>query len=497
MEGQFAQLTQGILMALQPISLIYIIVGVFLGLFVGAIPGLSSPMAITVLIPLTYPLGALHAMYILIGIYVGTKLGGSFAAIMVRTPGTPAAACTVQDGYPMAKKGKADLALGYATYASTIGGLFGWLLLFIAAPIIALFAVKLTNADIAVLAFMGLIFVSTLSRGSMLKGLISVALGLLLSTIGMDPITGLPRYTFGITQLLGGLEFVSAMIGMFAITVVFSDINEVFKPKLKVIGARIKLPKLKEFFKRWKALAVGIMWGSIMGPIPGVGSVASTWISYSFLKNRSQHPEKFGTGIPEGIMAPESSNNTVTGGAMIPMMTLGIPGDPSTAVMLGALMIHGFRPGPLFFIESSDLAYGIIGGMLFSNIFMFIIALISIGVFVRALGYKRSVIFPLVLVMAVVGSYANTNSLFSVWVALGFGVLGYFVEKYGFSVPCVILALILGPIIEENMRLALVLSRGSYLTFLKSWPAAIGIILSIFIILIEIFREIKIGKNLA
>lgn len=497
MGEQLAQLVQGILLALQPISLVHIIVGVFLGLFVGAIPGLSSPMAITVLIPLTYPLGAQRAMYILLGIYVGTKLGGSFAAIMVRTPGTPAAACTVQDGYPMAKKGKADLALGYATYASTVGGLFGWLLLFTAAPMIALVAVKLTNADVAVFAFMGLIFVATLSRGSMLKGLISVALGLLLSTIGMDPITGLPRYTFGVPQLLGGLEFVSAMIGMFAITVVFSDIIEVFKPKLKVIGARIKLPNIKEFFRRWKALAVGMMWGAIMGPIPGVGSVASTWISYSFLKNRSRHPEKFGTGIPEGIMAPESSNNTVTGGAMIPMMTLGIPGDPSTAVMLGALMIHGFRPGPLFFIESSDLAYGIIGGMLFTNIFMFIIALISIGVFVRALGYKRSVIFPLVLVMAVIGSYANTNSLFSIWVALGFGGLGYFVEKYGFSVPCVILALILGPIIEENMRLALVLSRGSYLTFLKSWPSAIGILLSIFIILIEIFREIKIGKNLA
>jgi len=386
------------------------------------------------------------------------------------------------------------LALGYATYASTIGGLFGWLLLFTAAPTIALFAVKLTNADVAVLSFMGLIFVATLSRGSMLKGLISVALGLLLSTMGMDPITGLSRYTFGVPQLLGGLDFISAMIGMFAIAVVFSDIDAVFKPKLKAIDVRIELPSLKDFFKKWKALAVGIMCGCIMGPIPGIGSVGSTWMSYSFLKNRSKHPELFGTGIPEGIIAPESSNNTVTGGAMIPMMTLGIPGDPSTAVMLGALMIHGFRPGPLFFAESHDLAYGIIGGMLFSNIFMFIIALISIRFFVRALGYERSVLFPLILVMAIIGSYANTNSLFSIWVAFGFGVLGYFVEKYRFSIPGIILALILGPIIEENMRLSLVLSRGSYLIFLKSWPSTIGIILSIFIIFIEIFREIKIGK---
>jgi len=490
------QLIQGIMMALNPINLVFIIIGVFLGLFVGAIPGLSSPMAITVLIPITYSLGPLRAMYILLGIYVGTKLGGSFPAIMVRTPGTPAGACTAQDGHPMAQQGKAGLALGYATLSSTVGGLAGWILLFAAAPAIALVAVKLTNADVAVLAFMGLIFVATLSRGSMLKGLISVAIGLLLSTVGLDPITGLARYTFGITQLMGGLEFVSAMIGLFAIAVVFSDMSEVFKPGIKTGRAKIVLPPLRDFFKRWKALLVGIMWGAIMGPIPGVGAVGATWIGYSFMKSRSKHPEKFGTGIPEGIIVPESANNMVTGGALVPMMTLGIPGDPSTAVMLGALMLHGLRPGPLFFSESPDLAWGIIGGMLFTNIFMLLIALASIGIFIKALGYKRSVIFPLVLVMAVIGSFANTNSMFSVWVALGFGILGYFMEKYGFSIPCVVLSLILGRIIEENMRLALIQSRGSYLVFLKSWPSAIGLFLIVFVIFMEILRMVREGEKL-
>ena len=497
MEGHLAQLAQGIFVALYPTNIIFIIFGAFLGLFVGAIPGLSSPMTIAVLIPITYTLGPLHAMYILLGIYLGTKTGGAFASIMVRTPGTPASACTVMEGYPMAKKGKAGLALGLAVYASLLGGLAGWLLLVTAAPVISLFATQLNNVDIAILAFMGLIFVATLSRGSLLKGLISVALGLLLSTIGMDPITGLARYTFGVTQLLGGLEFVSAMIGLFAIAVVFSDMVEVFKPGLQTgSGVRIEIPKFKYILKRWKALGAGIMWGAIMGPIPGVGSVASTWMTYSFLKNRSRHPEKFGTGIPEGIIGPEASDNTVTGTAMIPMLTLGIPGDPSTAVMLGALMLHGFRPGPLFFSETPDFAFRIIGGIVFTNLFVFFLALTCIKVFVKGLGYKRSVLFPLVLVMAVIGSFGNTNSIFSVWVAFGFGILGYFLEKYGFSVPSVVLALILGPIIEENMRLGLVLSRGSYLTFLQSWPSAIGIGLCIFIIITDIFRAIKTGRKL-
>jgi putative tricarboxylic transport membrane protein len=491
MIGQFAEVAEGILLALQPLNLLFIIFGTFLGLFVGAVPGLSSPMAITVLIPLTYGLGPYRAMYILLGIYVGTKLGGSFAAIMVRTPGTPAGACTALDGHPMALKGDGDLALGYATLASSFGGLMGWLLLFVAAPLISLIAVKFTNADVAVIAFVGLIFVATLSRTSMVKGLMSVALGLLLSTVGIDPITGFARYTFDIPQLLGGFDFVAAMIGMFAISVVFSDLEEVYKPSLRTGKARMRFPSLKRFFQGWKALLYGTGWGAIMGPLPGVGSVGATWISYSSLKNQSKEPEKFGTGIPEGIMAPESANNMCTGGALIPMMTLGIPGDPSTAVMLGALLLHGFRPGPLFFGESPDLAYGIIGGMLLTNIMMGVLAIASIGFFVRVLGTRRGLIFPLVLIMAVVGSFATTNSMFSVWVGVGFGLVGYFLYKYGFSIPGVVLALILGPIIEENMRLALVIYRGSLAAFVSSIPSVIGLIAAVLVIGMEIRRAYK------
>ena len=225
-----------------------------------------------------------------------------------------------------------------------------------------------------------------------------------------------------------------------------------------------------------------------MGPLPRVGSVGATGISHSSLKNQSKHPEEFGTGVPEGVMAPESANNMCTGGALIPMLTLGLPGDPSTAVMLGALLLHGFRPGPLFFAQSPDLAFGIIGGMLVTNVMMAVLAVASIGVFVRVLGTRRSLVFPLVLIMAVIGSFATTNSLFSVWVALGFGLLGYFLYKYGFSVPGVVLALILGPIIEENMRLALVLYRGSFVAFVSSIPSVVGLIAAVLVIGLEIRR---------
>jgi len=485
-----------LIFCIQPGSLLALASGAAMGLVVGALPGLSSPMAIVVLIPLTYGFNPLLAMFILLGIYVGTKCGGSFAAIMIRTPGCPAAACTAVDGHPMAEKGQAGLALGYAVLASTVGGFVGWVALFLFAPQLAKVAVKFNNADIAVVALVGLIFVATLSRGSMLKGLISTVLGLLISTVGLDPISGFARLTFGVTDLLEGISFIPAMIGLFAVTVIFSDMPKMLEvytsAKAKV---RMNMPRLKDFFSRWRALVAGIGWGLGIGAVPGVGSIGATWISYGFIKSRSKNPERFGKGAPEGIMAPESANNAVTGGALIPMLTLGIPGDPSTAIMLGALMLHGLRPGPLFFGESPQMAYGVISGLLFANIFMFLIAWTAIPLFIRMLSQKRSIIFPFIIVLALIGSYANSNSMFAVWVALAFGFFGFFLEKFGFNVPCVVLAIILGPIIEENMRLALVISRGNWGTFLQSWPSAVGLVIAAGLMFLETYKSIRPRKQ--
>lgn len=481
---------------LQPLNILYIMGGTFLGLLVGALPGLSSPMAIAVLIPLTYGMEPLSAILILIGIYVATKLGGSFSAILIRTPGTPAAACTVLDGYPMAEKGKAGMALGYAVMGSTIGGLIGWLVAIIFVPLISLIAVGVTNADIAMLATCGLILVSSLSRGSMIEGLIAVVIGLLFSTVGMDLISGYDRLTFGISDLLGGIPFIPAMIGIFAVGVVLNDLESMgiktrrYREK-KAKKLRLELPNLKEIFRLWQEILIGAFFGIGIGAIPGIGAVGSTWMSYAVVKNKSKNPEKFGTGVAEGIVTPEASNNAVTGGAMIPMLTLGIPGDPSTAVLLGALLLHGLRPGPLLFKENPEIVYGIMAGLLLANIFMFLQAWMLIKFFIKLLDRDKAWIFPFVLVLAVVGSYCTANAIYVVYVTMFFGVLGYILDRLGIPGAPLILALLLGPIIENNMRLALVLSRGSWITFVNTWPGKISFVVMVGMVLYEIYKALK------
>ncbi|MFQ5974251.1 MAG: tripartite tricarboxylate transporter permease, partial [Alphaproteobacteria bacterium] len=431
-------------------------------------------------------------LLLMIGIYVGTKLGGSFAAILLRTPGTPAAACTALDGYPMAQQGKAGLALGYATMASTFGGLVSWILAVNFVPLISSIAVKSSNADIALIGIAGLIMVSAFVRGSMVRGLIGVTLGMLIGTVGLDPQDAVERYTFGNVYLMSGIPFAAVLIGLFGFTVVLSD--------LKLIGSRehliaseinFALPGLRDLLSRWKAIAIGSLSGTAVGAVPGVGSEGSTWLAYAMTRNRSPHPEKFGTGVPEGILAPESSNNATTGGTMIPMLTLGIPGDGSTAVMLGALMLHGIEPGIMLMKESADVVYGILAGLLVATIVMFVIAWTAIRYFILILQRDRSWLFPFVLVFATVGSFAITNTFFPVYIAIGFGILGYILEQRNFPVVTIVLGVILGPIIEVNFRLALALSNNDYTTFVATWPRQLIVAVVILLFAREVYGGVK------
>lgn len=486
----------GFWQAIQPINLLLTFAGTFLGILVGAIPGLSSPMAIVVLLPITYGMDTLSALLLLIGIYVGTKLGGSYPAILLRTPGTPAAACTVLDGHKMAERGDAGLALGYATMGSTFGSIFGWLSCLIFAPLIASIALKAGNADIALIGIIGLVMVSIFTRGSMLKGLIGVALGLLVSTVGNDPISGVPRYTFGSIDLMSGVPFISALVGVFALGVVLIDIKIIgTKSFLQTDKINFRLPSLMDTLKRWPALLIGSIYGVLVGAIPGVGAEGSTWLAYATVKKKSKNPELFGTGIPEGILTPESSNNAVTGGALIPMLTLGIPGDGSTAIMLGAIMLHGLNPGVTLFKDSPVLVYGMIAGLLTSAIFMFLISWKAIKPFVIMLQRDRSWIFPFILVFATIGAYANNNTVYPVYVALVFGVLGYIMEKSGFPVVPLVLAIILGPIIEENMRLALALSSNDWYTFIATWPRKLFVLVLLYLVYSEVYSGYKSRKT--
>lgn len=485
-------LWQGLVAAADPLNLLLIFAGSALGVLVGALPGLSSPMAIIVLLPLTYGMQPLPALLTMIGVYVGTKLGGSFSAIMLRTPGTPAAACTALDGFPMAQRGEAARALGLATMGSTWGGLMGWVIAFVAVPLIAQIAIRSTNADIALIGLLGLMMVSAFVRGSTIKALIGVVIGLLLGTVGLDPLTAAPRFTFGSLGLMEGIPFAAALIGLFGIGVVLSDLPMIdMRQNLVTRKFAMALPSFREMLRRWRVIGVGALYGVGVGAVPGVGAEGATWLAYATVRNRSREKEQFGTGHPDGVLAPEATNNAVTGGTMVPMLTLGIPGDGSTAVMLGALILHGVQPGVFLMRDNAELGYGILAGLLFATIFSFLVGWSAIRAFVYVLTKDRSWLFPFVLVIASIGAFASSNTTFPIYVAIAFGLLGFVLERFGFPVVTTVLGLILGPIIEYNVRIALAISGGEWTVFANEPHRA-----AILAIIVLVFAwEIRAGFN--
>jgi putative tricarboxylic transport membrane protein len=476
-----------------PWPLLLIFAGTALGLMVGALPGLSSPMAIIVLLPITYQMETLGAFQLMVGIYVGTKLGGSYSSILLRTPGTPAAACTALDGFPMAEKGRAGEAIGYAVMASTAGGLIGWLAAVSFVPFIAAVALHSEPADIALIGISGLILVSAFVRGSMVRGLIGVMLGLLIASVGYDVQDGIERYTFSNPMLASGISFAAVLVGFFGLTVVLSDLDMVGR-RSELVSTKLntELPSIADFFRRWKAWTIGTVYGVVIGAIPGVGADGSTWLSYATVKNQSKDPppEEFGKGVPEGILAPESSNNATTGGTMIPMLTLGIPGDASTAIMLGAMVLHGLQPGVTLMQTSAPLVYGILAAIFVANIMMFFIGWNASRAFIAILRRDRSLLFPFIIVFASIGAFAADNDVFAIYIAIVCGIAGYFLEKRGFSVVTIVLGAVLGPIIEYNVRLGLAYSNGDWMVFTATWPRTLICAVIVFLILNEIYRAV-------
>lgn len=492
----FAGLIDGFASVLEPLNLVLLFAGTAGGILVGALPGLSSPMAIIVLLPLTYSMDALPALLTMIGVYVGTKLGGSYPAILLRTPGTPAAACTALDGFPMAQRGEAGLALGYATLGSTFGGIFGWVMAVTCVPLLASVAVKSSNADIALIGIVGLTLVSAFVRASMLRGLIGVVLGLLIATVGLDPIQSTERFTFGFYTLMEGIPFAAALVGFFGIAVVFSDIKMIGqRSSLVVKELNLALPTFRDLAKRWQCIVIGGLYGTGIGAIPGVGAEASTWIAYATARNRSKNPEAFGTGIPEGVLAPEATNNANTGGTMVPMLTLGIPGDGSTAIMLGAMILHGLQPGVTLMQSNGHIVNAILAGLLVATLFMFLIGWSCIRYFIVVLQQDRSWLFPFILVFAALGAYSSMNSFFPVYVAIFFGVVGFFFESCGIPVVTVVLGIILGPIIEQNIRIALALSDNDWTTFVATWPRQVLVVVIVGLLGWEMFKAFQ-GRSM-
>jgi putative tricarboxylic transport membrane protein len=473
---ELANLLQGFHLAMQPMNLLLIVAGTALGVFVGAMPGLSSTTGLAIVLPFTFMLDPIPAFLMMISLYMAAEYGGSITAIAIGVPGTPPALPTTFDGYPLTKKGLAGKALGVSIISSTLGGAFGTIILILAARPISSVALQFGPPEYFALGVFGLSIVGNLVQASLIKGFISVIIGLLLTQVGVDVMSGYPRFTFGLTGLLEGISLVPALIGFFAISEVFKLIEE--SGVIERVGKSIsgKLPTFREL----KSLSVTILRssviGTIIGAVPGAGATIASLIAYNEAKRASKTPEKFGTGLLEGVSAPESANNASVGGAMIPLLTLGIPGSGSTAILLGGLLLHGMAPGPLLMSKNPELVYSIYSGFFVAEFFMLLIGLLGIPLWVKIISLRSSILTPLILGISLIGAYALGNDTFDMGLALFFGVLGYLMRRFGFPLAPAVLALVLGFIVETNYRRALTISGGSHMIFITD-PISLSLIL--------------------
>ena len=460
---------QGLAQAVLPSSLGATAAGVVLGLVVGMIPGLTISSGIIIVLPLTFVLEPNVSIALLLGLYVAGMTGGSFSAVLLNIPGTPSASATALDGHPMTRAGEPGRALGISITAGFAGGLFSFACLYFISPSLADLALEFRAQDLFAVALFGLTVICSFAARSLVKGLLSAVLGLLIVSVGQDPVMGTARFTFGDADLLSGIHFLTALIGLFAIPQLIENLHAgEASPGWTQRSVGRVLPRPGDLLRMRLPVSIGSATGAFLGILPGAGGPIAAFISYDYAKKLCRRPEEFGAGAVEGVAAPESANNAVTGGALIPMMTLGIPGDPVTAILIGALLVHGLAPGPMLFIERADFAYGLIFTFFFANVFNVVIALLGVRLFVKLLRTPRALLMPLIAVLCVVGSYALRNSFFDVYVMLGFGLLGIAMRRLDVPVVPMLLALVLGRQLEEHLRVALTGSQGDVTVFFTS-----------------------------
>lgn len=444
----------------QPQLLVLVGIGTFAGIYIGAIPGLSVTMAVSILISFTFSWDVYPAISLMVGIYMGGVYGGSRTAILLNIPGAPSAIATAMDGYPMAQKGEAGQAIGVTTVMSFFGGLIGILVLAIAAPFVSDFALTFQPRDYMLLAVLGILLVGSLSSGSLVKGIFAGAFGIAIGAVGRDPLTFTERFTFDLQIMEGGISFIAVMIGMFGVSEALLQLQNV---TMKAV--RQKIYKIVPSFgtiKKYLPLSLQTSTiGVIIGALPGTGGDIAALMAYDHAKRVTKNPQvPFGKGAMEGLVAPETANNAAVGGAFIPMMTLGIPGDAVTAIMIGALFIHGLNPGPMLMVDQPDMFWFIVGALLTANVFMLLFGLTGIRIFTKIVEMPRSIIIPLILLLSIVGAYAVNNSITDVYWMLGFGVFGYFMRHYGYPLGPVILGVILSRLLDDNWRRAIISERG-------------------------------------
>jgi putative tricarboxylic transport membrane protein len=465
-----------------PLLLALVSVGVFSGIYVGAIPGLSGTMAVSLLVSFTFGWETNSALALMVGVFVGAVYGGSRSAILLNIPGAPAAVATALDGYPMALKGEAGRAMGIVTTQSAFGTLLGILALAMFAPIVSKLAVKFSSVDYLLLGLMGMMMVGSLGSKSIFRGLATAALGVLLGTIGMDTMTAVPRFTFGVTYLLPGVNYVVAMIGLFGVAEALIQVTT-----KDVTAVKQKIDKIIPSFdviKKYIPLTIrSSVIGVLVGALPGAGGDIAALLSYDQAKRTVKHPEvPFGEGAVEGLVAPEAANNAAIGGAFIPMLTLGIPGDAVTAVMIGALTVHGLRPGPNLMTTTPDLFYLIVSCLVIASVALVVFGLTGIKIFTKIVEIPKPILLPVIIILSVVGSYAINNSLFDIFWMLGFGVLGYFLKRFDYPVAPCVLGIILTKLLEENYRRGILLKKSIPGLFGSIFTSPITFILFVLIV---------------
>ncbi|MGN1163667.1 MAG: tripartite tricarboxylate transporter permease [Candidatus Ornithospirochaeta sp.] len=432
-------------------AIAFIFIGVVVGILGGAIPGISPSMAVALLLPMTYAMSPVMGMVMLMGIYIGANYGGSITAVAINTPGTPSATVTAFDGYPMLKKGRAGEAMGISLWASIFGGIIGALVLIFFSVPLSQVALKFWPSEYFALCIMGLTTVATLGGKNWQKALVTCVFGLLLNTMGLDPTFGIKRFTFGVTKLFDGFEMVPVLIGLFALGDVLNNLEH-YKSGEKVdkTAVDLKLPKLSYYWKlKWSILRSGLA-GCLIGIFPGAGGTIASFLAYDIEKRCSKHPEEFGKGAPEGVAAAEASNSGSVGGAMVPLLSLGIPGSSTAAVLLSALMIHNLNPGPKLFTEQPGLVYGLFASMFIANVLLAFIGTFGARLWVKVGYIKKTILYPLIFAFAILGSYSIKKSMFDVGTCLVFGLIGWMFKKFDYPSSPLVLGLVLGKLIETN-----------------------------------------------
>ncbi|MFA5027628.1 MAG: tripartite tricarboxylate transporter permease [Candidatus Methylomirabilota bacterium] len=487
-------LLMGFGVALLPENLLLAVIGSILGTMIGVLPGLGPAAGTAMLIPLTFHLGPTGAIIMLTALFYGTQYGGTITSVLLNVPGEAASAITCLDGYAMARQGRGGAALSVAAVGSFVGGIVATMALVVAAGPLTAVALQFGPVEFFSLILLGISLLMGLAGTSMIKALMMGIFGLLLAMVGIDPIRGQPRFTFGLTELLDGISFVPIIMGLFGMGEILANAE---KPFSEIVLAKMSslVPSRQEIRDSVAPILRGSLIGTALGLVPGITNSASSFLAYIAERKSSTHPERFGTGMIQGVAGPEAANNAHANGALIPLFTLGIPASPTIAVIMGAFLMHGLVPGPFLFKEHPAVVWGVIASFCVGNVILLILNLPLIGIWIQILKIPYGILSAIILAFMILGAYSVSNSTFDILIMMVFGVLGYLLRKLDFPLAPVVLTLILGPLMERSLRQSLEISQGSFLIFLKSPVAVVFLAAAALVLIMPMFRFFRRGKN--